>query len=69
MLDLLNLPGIKPVDMYKDTKALIIVAEPESVEVPVCGDCNIPVMDLVNNELFIRKGNAPDAEFEFFQTS
>lgn len=43
MLDLLNLPGIKPVDMYKDSKALIIVAEPESVEVPVCGDCNIPM--------------------------
>lgn len=43
MLDLLNLPGIKPVDMYKDSKALIIVAVPESVEVPVCGDCKIPM--------------------------
>ena len=43
MLDLLNLPGIKPVDMYKDSKALIIVAVPESVEVPICVDCNRPM--------------------------
>ncbi|WP_419648410.1 ISL3 family transposase [Thiolapillus sp.] len=43
MLDLLNLPGIKPVDMYKDSKALIIVAVPESVEVPICVDCNSPM--------------------------
>lgn len=41
MLDLLNLPGIKPVDMYKESKALIIVAVPETVEIPVCGECAI----------------------------
>ena len=34
-----------------------------------CGTVSTLVMDLVNNELFIRKGNAPDAEFEFFQTA
>lgn len=41
MLDLLNLPGIKPVDMYKESKALIIVAVPEEVEVPLCEVCKI----------------------------
>ncbi len=43
MLDLLNLPGIKPVDMYKESKALIIAAVAENVEGPVCADCNIPM--------------------------
>lgn len=43
MLDLLNLPGIKPVDMYKESKALIIVAVPEVVKVPWCEDCHIPM--------------------------
>lgn len=43
MLDLLNLPGIKPVDMRHEGKCLVIVAEPVTVEVPLCGDCNIPM--------------------------
>ena len=43
MLDLLNLPGIKPVDMYKESKALIIVAVAEDAKAPVCEDCNIPM--------------------------
>lgn len=43
MLDLLNLPGIKPVDMYKDSKALIITAEVDAVSVPSCPDCAIPM--------------------------
>lgn len=43
MLDLLNLPGIKPVDMHKDSKAIIIAAEAESVEIPICSACNIPM--------------------------
>ncbi len=37
MLDLLNLPGIKPVDMRHEGKYLVIVAEPVTVEVPLCG--------------------------------
>jgi transposase len=41
MLDLLNLPGIKPVDMRKESKALIIVAEADKVDVPNCPDCGI----------------------------
>ncbi|HAJ3462803.1 TPA: transposase, partial [Escherichia coli] len=43
MLDLLNLPGIKPVDMRHEGKCLVIVAEPVTVEVPLCGECNIPM--------------------------
>ena len=43
MLDLLNLPGIKPVDMRHESKGLVIVAKPETVEVPLCGDCNTPM--------------------------
>ena len=43
MRDLLNLPGIKPVDMYKESKALIIVAVPEEVEVPLCEACKTPM--------------------------
>lgn len=43
MLDLLNLPGVKPVGMYKESKALIIVAVTEMVEVPLCEGCNIPM--------------------------
>lgn len=41
MLDLLNLPGIKPVDMHKESKALIIVAIADEVEAPMCDVCNI----------------------------
>lgn len=41
MLDLLNLPGIKPVDMYKESKALIIVAKVDDVAVPECKECKI----------------------------
>lgn len=41
MLDLLNLPGIKPVDMYKESKALIIVAVVENAEIPVCDVCKL----------------------------
>ena len=43
MLDLLNLPGIKPVDMYKESKALIIVAVADEVDAPECPDCKIPM--------------------------
>ena len=43
MLDLLNLPGIKPVDMRYESKGLVIVAEMETIEVPMCGGCNIPM--------------------------
>nr|AVI43556.1 hypothetical protein [Klebsiella pneumoniae] len=43
MLDLLNLPCIKPVDMRHEGKCLVIVAEPVTVEVPLCGECNIPM--------------------------
>lgn len=43
MLDLLNLPGIKPVDMYKESKALIIVAVADEVCAPMCPDCKIPM--------------------------
>ncbi|MDY0191810.1 MAG: ISL3 family transposase [Desulfuromonas sp.] len=43
MLDLLNLPGIKPVDMYKESKALIIVAVANDTEAPICPDCEIPM--------------------------
>ena len=40
MFDLLNLPGIKPVDMRHESKCLVIVAESVTVEVPLCGDCD-----------------------------
>jgi transposase len=43
MLDLLNLPGIKPVDMYTESKALIIVAVADEVGAPMCLDCKIPM--------------------------
>ncbi|WP_339205248.1 ISL3 family transposase [Paenibacillus sp. FSL K6-3182] len=43
MLDLLNLPGIKPVDMYKESKALIIVAVADVAETFICPDCKIPM--------------------------
>ncbi|MFS7603117.1 hypothetical protein ACJ8BT_00015 [Klebsiella pneumoniae] len=42
MLDLLNLPGIKPVDMRHEGKCLVIVAEPVTVEVPLCGGVQHP---------------------------
>lgn len=43
MIDLLNLPGIEPIDMLKDSKALIIVAKAKEVEVPNCPDCGVPM--------------------------
>ena len=43
MLDLLNLPGVKPIDMHKESKALIIEAVADSVDVPICSDCEIPM--------------------------
>ena len=43
MIDLLNLPGIKLVGMYKESKALIIVAVVDDVEVPDCEDYKIPM--------------------------
>ncbi|SDE06842.1 Transposase [Paenibacillus sp. UNCCL117] len=43
MLDLLNLPGVKPVDMYKESKALIIVAVADDAEAFMCPDCKIPM--------------------------
>lgn len=43
MLDLLNLPGVKPIDMHKESKALIIEAVADSVVVPICSDCEIPM--------------------------
>jgi transposase len=41
MFDLLNLPGVVPVDMHKESKGLTIVAEATKVEVPCCPKCNI----------------------------
>ncbi|WP_068778517.1 ISL3 family transposase [Paenibacillus sp. GM2] len=43
MLDLLNLPGIKPVNIYKESKGLIIVAVVDVAEAFICPDCKIPM--------------------------
>lgn len=41
MLDLLNLSGVTPVDMHKESKALIIIAIANEVETPVCSSCGV----------------------------
>lgn len=43
MLDLLNLPGIKPVDIRTQSKSIIIVAEMVDDTIPLCPDCNKPM--------------------------
>lgn len=43
MLDLLNLPGIKPVDLHTGNRSITIVAEITESELPVCQICNNPM--------------------------
>ncbi len=43
MLDLLNLPGIKPVDIRTHSKGLIIIAETTGDRTPDCPDCGKPM--------------------------
>ncbi|MBD3792224.1 MAG: ISL3 family transposase [Campylobacterales bacterium] len=43
MLDLLNLPGIKPVDIRTQNKSIVIVAEMVDDTIPLCPDCNKPM--------------------------
>ncbi|SHN80817.1 Transposase [Paenibacillus sp. ov031] len=43
MFDLLNLPGIKLVDMYKESGALIFVAVAGNSEKFICPNCKIPM--------------------------
>jgi transposase len=43
MLDLLNLPGVKPIDMHKESKTLVIVALADDVDTPVCSKCGTPM--------------------------
>lgn len=43
MLDLLNLPGIKPVDIRTQSKSIVIIAETVDETVPLCPDCNKPM--------------------------
>lgn len=43
MLDLLNLPGVKPVDLHTGNRGITIVAEVIDGELPVCTDCAKPM--------------------------
>lgn len=43
MLDLLNLPGVKPVDLHTGNRSITIVAEVNDGESPACPDCNKPM--------------------------
>ncbi len=43
MIDLLRLPGLIPVDIREDGRALVISAEAEVPEVPLCPDCARPM--------------------------
>lgn len=43
MLDLLNLPGIKPVDLRSDRDSVTIVAETVDGDLPACPDCGRPL--------------------------
>lgn len=44
MFDLLNLPGIRPVDLQTDRKGIIIQAELDEGPTPDCDDCHIPML-------------------------
>ena len=39
MLDLLNLPGVKPIDLHSNSRGITIVAEVVDGELPHCPDC------------------------------
>lgn len=43
MIDLLNLPGVKPIDLHMGNKVITITAEVVDDELPVCPDCNKPM--------------------------
>lgn len=43
MFDLLNLPGIKPVDLRSDRDSITIVAETVDGDLPSCPDCGRPL--------------------------
>jgi len=43
MLDLLNLPGVKPVDLHIERNAITVVAEVIDTAIPVCPDCGRPL--------------------------
>lgn len=43
MLDLLNLPGVKPVDLRSGNKAIIVIAEVVECGLPQCPDCAKPM--------------------------
>ena len=43
MLDLLNLPGVKPVDLRTENKAIIVIAEVLEGDPPLCPDCGKPL--------------------------
>jgi transposase len=41
LFDLLNLPGIKPVDLSTDSKGITIIAEVDGAEIPKCEECQV----------------------------
>ena len=43
MFDLLNLPGVVPVDLAADHRGITIVAEVNDSDFPVCPDCHTPL--------------------------
>jgi transposase len=43
VLDLLNLPGVKPVDLRTGNKAIIVIAEVLEGDPPLCPDCGKPL--------------------------
>jgi len=43
VIDLLNLPGVKPIDLHTGNKVITITAEVVDGELPVCPDCTKPM--------------------------
>ena len=43
MIDLLNLPGVKPIDLHMGNKVITVTAEVIDGELPVCPDCTKPM--------------------------
>ena len=43
MFDLLNLPGVKPVDLRVGNKAIVVIAEVVEGDLPQCPDCAKPM--------------------------
>ncbi len=43
MIDLLNLPGVKPVDYFSQNHGITVVAEALDGDLPLCADCGKPM--------------------------